>query len=392
MEAIALLIEACNFVDFPLGGQLNFARQMVKSFGDRIALVGISTDDTPVGVWVDKEFNGVTCKFFSFAKRKPVSERPFIPARLSAYYNLRKYRAEILSVGIRNVFVQAPEIALCVHKWQWDHFCYRFAGVENPLAMSRYPGVSILARLFDVRLFLALRQADVVLATADEDAINKMILRSNGALPPEKVVQFPTRVDTSVFFPIDKTDARDGMQVSPQSIILVTSGRINRGKGWEFLMEAFSQFYTTHNNAYLFFIGDGEDRDRLQQKIIDSGLEERVIITGHKKPADVARLLNAADLFVFASYKEGWPTVLIEALACHKPIVTTDVSGARAIVCNGTNGFVIDKRESELFAVAMEQALALEHVEQFSTAELPKYSLEYLATDVGHFWSPLSDA
>lgn len=49
-----LLIEGCDFVDYPTGGQLSFARQMMRTFGNRLALVGISTDDTPVGVWLKK--------------------------------------------------------------------------------------------------------------------------------------------------------------------------------------------------------------------------------------------------------------------------------------------------------------------------------------------------
>jgi glycosyltransferase involved in cell wall biosynthesis len=139
----------------------------------------------------------------------------------------------------------------------------------------------------------------------------------------------------------------------------------------------------------LFFVGDGEDRDKLQEKIDSSALGDRVVITGYKSHDDVATYLNAADLFVFGSYKEGWPTALIEALACNKPIVTTDVSGAKAIVREGENGFVTDSREPWAFADAMRQAITLEHVENCSRSELSKYSLENMASDMERAWPPL---
>lgn len=391
MEPRALLIEACNFVDFPLGGQLNFARQMVKAFGDRLALVGISTDETPVGTWVDKVFAGVRCKFFSVGKRSGSAKQPLVPARFSAWSDLRRYRDRILTLGVRNAFIQAPEVALAVNSWPWDHLCYRFAGVENPLVNARYPGSALLARQFDALLFRSLQRADLLLATADADAIIGMIRRSNGAIPLDKIVQFPTRVDTSVFFPFDKAAAKRELRVSPDELIIVTSGRLAAGKGWELLVEAFAQFREQHVNALLWFIGDGEDRFRLQEKITTLGLTGNVFIAGHKNPVEVARMLNAADLFVFGSLKEGWPTVLIEALACHKPIVTTDVSGARAIVREGVNGHVVGNRDPASFAAAMVQALALPDVAAFSQDHTLKYSLEFLARDFRRLWPPMQD-
>jgi glycosyltransferase involved in cell wall biosynthesis len=216
-----------------------------------------------------------------------------------------------------------------------------------------------------------------------------MVRRSNGRLQMERMIQFPTRVNTSIFFPADKTTARETLHIPFNSTVIVTTGRINRRKGWELIVDAFKVFTAVSPDSYLFFVGDGEDRNKLQKKIDASALGNRVFITGYKSHDDVSKYLNAADLFVFGSYKEGWPTSLIEALACNKPIVTTDVSGAKAIVRDWVNGFVTDKREPGVFADAMRQALALEHIEKFSRAELSKYSLKNMASDMGLVWPPL---
>ena len=79
-----LLIEPCNFEDFPTGGQLSVAKNMMRAFGSRLALVGISTDDTPIGRWVKRKFDGVEYDFFAIGRWIPSSRKPFVPARIKA--------------------------------------------------------------------------------------------------------------------------------------------------------------------------------------------------------------------------------------------------------------------------------------------------------------------
>ena len=167
-----LLLEGCDFDRFPAGGQLAVARQLMAAFGPRLALVGISTDGTPVGRWVEKELDGRRFHFFATGRREVGAGRPPVPARLSRYLGLRRHREAILSLGARAAFTQAPEDLLAVAGWGLDRLCYCFPGVENPLAASRYPWARPLAALHDRVLFRALRRADAILASADDEAID----------------------------------------------------------------------------------------------------------------------------------------------------------------------------------------------------------------------------
>ncbi len=63
-----LLIEICNFTDYPIGGYLSFAKQMLTAFGNQLALVGLATDDMPVGEWVKREIDGVVYDYFAITK------------------------------------------------------------------------------------------------------------------------------------------------------------------------------------------------------------------------------------------------------------------------------------------------------------------------------------
>jgi len=209
-----LLIEGCDFQSYPPGGQLTFAKQMMTTFGNRLALVGISTDSTPTGQWIVKEIDGERFHFFCIGHFRPLAVRPLIPHRMRTAFKLVRYKKEILSLGVSNVFLQAPELLIASSGWRFNSICYRFPGVANPLRKSRYSWSIFLAPLFDKLLFMALEKVEVILASADRKAIDGLIERSRGRLNRgSKVVQFPTRVDMQVFHPVDKEKARSSIKI-----------------------------------------------------------------------------------------------------------------------------------------------------------------------------------
>jgi len=385
-----LFIEPCDFESFPVGGQLSFARQMIRAFGNHLALVGISTDDTPTGRWVTKQFDGQQYRFLAVARRATSSTRPLVPARITAYLDIRRCKKQILAAGIRSAFTQSPEGLMAISKWGWDSFCYMIPGDANPLKMSRYRWARPFTGLYDTRLFSALRHVDVILACADRPAIESFARRSKGLLQPQRITQFPTRVDTAIFKPLPTRQMRRTLGLDGPGPLVVACGRINKVKGWELLVQAFVLFRGTHRHALLVFVGDGEDRAVLQQAVHEHGLADSVSITGFQTPAMVVQYLNAADVVVVGSYEEGWSVAMLEALACGRPVVSTDVSGARDMIVQGQNGFVISNRDPKQFASAAAQALLLEKPNPVSLRIAEKYSLVNLRDDLCRLWQPLS--
>ncbi|OHB60349.1 MAG: hypothetical protein A2167_00330 [Planctomycetes bacterium RBG_13_46_10] len=386
----ALLIESCDFVSFPIGGQLSFARQMMMAFGNRLALVGVSTDDTPVGKWIKKDIDGIDYDYFAFAHRQVRGKKPSIPARITGYLAVRKFNKQILSKGIKCVFIQSPEILIAVHTWGWRSICYCFPGVENPLQMPRYGWGKMFAGLYEKKLFSTLRNVDTILASADDEAIADLVDKSCGELYSERVIKFPTRVDTDVFKPLDKNVVRAELGIVQTDNIIVSCGRLNLVKGWDFLLEAFKVVKRSNPYTKLIFVGDGEDRQKLNDKAQELGIESSIIVTGFVGADSVVKYLNASDLYVVGSLKEGWSVAMLEALACGKPIVSTAVSGARDMIVEGANGFVIDGRDPKQFAEAMNSALALKEADKVSLGIADKYTLKNLAIDLGKFWKPLA--
>ena len=383
-----LLIEGSDFETFPPGGQLSMARALMKLFGDRLALVGMSRGNEPLGRWTQKEISGRRHHFLSAARREPSGEKPLIPARLTFYAGLRRFKSEILSQGCRAAFIQAPEALLATSDWDWSSLCFWFPGVENQLKASRYAFARPLWRLFDRALFSALDRASVVLAAADENAIKALVSRSNGRLNRERVIQFPTSVDTSLFHPVAVQEARKELELSENCSIFVSTGRIGRFKGWELLLDAFEQFLHNEPNALLFFVGDGEDRPLLEAQINRRNLHSRVKVTGFQKPSQVALYLNAANVVVSGSLLEGWSVAMLEALACGKAIVSTEVSGATEMIKPGQNGYIVKGRNPVQFAEAMKNALHLADAQQISTSIAKGFDLAELRERLVSVWAP----
>lgn len=384
-----LFIEGCDFETFPAGGQLSMARSLIKIFGDSLALVGMSRGDDPVGRWLRKQITGRSYWFFPVCRRNVSANRPVIPARLTFYLGLQRYRNRILSLGSDYALIQAPEALLATCSWGLESLCFIFPGVENPLKISRYPFARTLWPVFDRLIFEALNRVSVILASADEKAIEGFVSRSKGRITRERIIRFPTCVDLSEFRPVPVEEARASLDIPLESTVLVTSGRIAQFKGWEFLLDAFTIFQHTHPDSFLIFVGDGEDRPLIQAAIAARKLQTRVRITGFQPPSGVSRYLNAADVYLCGSLVEGWSVSVLEALACGKPIVSTPVSGVNEMIMHQKNGFVVFKRSPVDFANAIDSALELRDAETHSIAIAEQFSLTRLGEKLGCVWPPL---
>ncbi len=110
--------------------------------------------------------------------------------------------------------------------------------------------------------------------------------------------------------------------------IFITVGRLNQQKNLPTLLKTFQN---TSPNNILLIVGEGPERNNLENFIKKHNLQKQIFLLGRQK--NVYKYLNIADCFIFSSKAEGFPNVLIEAMACNLPIVTSDFkTGAREII------------------------------------------------------------
>jgi len=122
---------------------------------------------------------------------------------------------------------------------------------------------------------------------------------------------------------------------------LITIGRLSKEKGHLHLIKAFQKAKEQFQNLKLFILGEGPLRKELQQFIMKNDLKNDVILTGLIK--NPFKYLAKSNIFVFSSLYEGFGNVLIEALACKLPIISTNcMVGPQEILENGTYGILVD--------------------------------------------------
>lgn len=380
-----LIIDFCNFEDYPIGGYLSFARNMMVSFGNEVALVGISTEkNEPIGRWFKKNIKGTVFDFFAYAYYSKSKTKHFIPDRLASFFFLRYYKNEIKAINIPNIFIRRQEVLMGIKGFGYSNICYCFAGLENPLSISKYWYAHSIANYFEKKFFTRLSTAQEILASGDEDAINEMLVRSKGLITRELVTKFPSRIDTEIFKPLDKLEVRSKLNIPEKKSIIVTTGRLGWLKGWKFMIDSFCIYEMQNPGCQLYFVGEGEDRQKIEDYILNTGNAGKIILVGKKNPVDVALYLNAANLFIMGSYKEGWSTSLIEAIACGVPVCVTNFSSAKEIISEGRNGYVIDDHDPDLFAKSMANAVKLP--QPVYNANVQAYATNRLKEDLLGVW------
>ena len=163
-------------------------------------------------------------------------------------------------------------------------------------------------------------------------------------------------VDAQRFQPLppDTMRCELGLQGAP---IVMTVGNLQEHKGQRLVLDAFAQLRQVRSHARLVIIGDGPDRGLLEKQAERLGVRTAVTFTGTLPNTALARWYSAADVLVLASSREGWPNVLLEAMACGTPVVASAVGGIPEAVQSVKVGRVVAERSPAAFANAIDGLL-----------------------------------
>lgn len=138
--------------------------------------------------------------------------------------------------------------------------------------------------------------------------------------------------------------------------VLLAVGRLACQKGFDLLLRAFREVLS-ELDARLILVGEGHERESLQSLAEDLGIGEKVSFMGFQ--ANPHAFVSKADVFVLSSRYEGLPMVMLEALACGTPVISTDcASGPREILNNGRCGLLVPTRDEGALAAGMVRLLS----------------------------------
>jgi len=130
-------------------------------------------------------------------------------------------------------------------------------------------------------------------------------------------------------------------------------GRLDKEKGLPVLLDAVKIVHDDVPALRVDLIGDGPERAALEQRVRELGLQEVVRFLGSQSQAVVRGEMRTSDLFVMASFAEGLPVVLMEALAARTPVVSTNIMGVPELVEDGVMGRLVPPADVNALAAAM---------------------------------------
>lgn len=153
-------------------------------------------------------------------------------------------------------------------------------------------------------------------------------------------------------FPVAPDDARASVcsewGIPADTVIVGTAVRFYPQKGIRYLVEAIPTVLKVHPRTHFLLVGDGVERQMLEQMVEIAGIKEHVTFTGFRR--DIARLIGAMDIYVLPSLWEGLPLALIEALMAGKAVIATSAGGNPEVIVDGETGFIVSPAQSEHLA------------------------------------------
>jgi len=159
-------------------------------------------------------------------------------------------------------------------------------------------------------------------------------------------------VDLVRFRPQPAAAAREALDIRGAPVLL-TVGNLHEHKGQHLAIAALALLRAQFPGACLLVVGTGPDDKPLRAQAARAGLgEDAVRFVGVVPNAQLARWYSAADVLLLCSSREGWPNVLLEAMACGTPVVASAVGGVGEIVSSPAAGLMVGARSAEAFAQA----------------------------------------
>jgi D-inositol-3-phosphate glycosyltransferase len=186
----------------------------------------------------------------------------------------------------------------------------------------------------------------------------KEMLGSLYNVPASRVTVVPCGVDTDVFRPFDKADARQVLSLPPKERTVLFVGRIEPLKGIDVLLRAVS--HIDGRFRVLVIGGDGKDLARkaeLAALAAELRIADKVTFLDAVPHGDLPLYYNAADICVVPSYYESFGLVAVEAMACGIPVIASRVGGLKETVRDGQTGYLVPWLCPEPFAERLELLL-----------------------------------
>ncbi len=169
----------------------------------------------------------------------------------------------------------------------------------------------------------------------------------------------------------------------PHPLQVLFLGRLVIDKGPTVLVEAIGLLAEAGVDLHLTIAGDGPIRADIERLVVRLGLTDRVTMLGSVPPNETRDLYRDADVFCLPSFAEGLPVVLMEAMACSVPVVTTYITGIPELVTDGVDGFMVTPGRPDQIADALRKLADSERRAEMGALGRQKVERDFDITTIG---------
>lgn len=191
-------------------------------------------------------------------------------------------------------------------------------------------------------------------------------------------------IDTQKILRIIRTNDPVSMRrqngIPVEAFLFGSVARLRHEKGIDLLIGALGKLVKTWPNVYLLLVGDGPDREVLEQQAHMLKLDGRVIFVGAKSFEGAMPYMQLMDVVVVPSRFEGFGLTAAEALACGKPVIASRTGGLPEVVQEGASGLLFDAGSETSLALKMEEVL--QDRAKFERQSLTEYANDNFSTEI----------
>jgi len=228
----------------------------------------------------------------------------------------------------------------------WGAFWGKIAGVPVIISNRRDIGFWRKPRQIAAYRFINKRVNQIIvnskagkeMVVREENVRNNKIKIMYNGVDLERFKQ-PFNSDNS-----EKEAIRINLGIKNDDIVIGSVGNLHPVKGHKYLIEAVGRLIQEYSNIKLLIIGEGGERENLEESVKRLGIKNNVIFLGSRK--DIPQLINILDICVQPSLSEGLSNSILEFMSAGKPIVATSVGGNPELIKHGINGILVKAADS----------------------------------------------
>ena len=340
--------------------------RQLRASGFEIDVVAISGDTRPPSVLTDEEREERARTFvvkragagaIAAAHLAVLARRPAAYAR-GLWFAVRLGRTDVRAVAYNIVyFAEAVVVGRVLQQRGFERVHTHYATNVAVIAARIFP-FRLSATIHGSAEFIdpeAHRLREKVAACGFVCAISQFgrsqLMRATNPAEWHKFELTPLGVAPPAADVDPRPDATDRPAGRPFELACV--GQLQPAKGYHVLLDALAELVAAGRDVRLVVVGDGPDREALAAHVERLGIGGRVTFAGALNQHDVRRVYASADAFVLASFAEGVPVVLMEAMAAGVPCVATRITGIPELIRDGVDGLLVAPSSVEELAGAI---------------------------------------